>query len=276
MQGARPAWATFGENVAMKKILPLLLLFFTQPDPLAGQPDPATYIRLSMRYYQEEGERYLGVSPELISSGRDVLSQAMQKYPRRFRYVLMNKTRFQGIYEKYYPDTIRINRLFTDSLRMDASFMRVYGLLAAPFTGKKNPSVRFSQQQLMAVAARFFYCQSVRSDSGIASAICVGRNGLNELSSFPDQSLLEAFCFEAIFEKYYVSPGVKNLFITRFLSFIEEGRRTYINLFVNQDLYLKSVREYCFKKMEQDGALAAALLEYYEANKDNLAFVIES
>lgn len=259
----------------MKKILPLLLLFFTQADPVAGQPDPASYIRLSMRYYQEEGEGYLGVSPELISSGRDALSQAMQKYPRRFRYVLMNKTRFQNIYEKYYPDTTRINRLFTDSLRMNVSFMRVFGLLSAPFTAEKKPVIHFSRQQLMVVAARFFYCQAVRPDSGIASAICVGSNGLDELSSFPDQSLLEAFCFEAIFEKYYPCPGVKHLFITRFLSFIEEGRRQYTHLFVNQDLYLKSVREYCFKKMEQDDALASALLEYYEANKDNLAFVIE-
>lgn len=252
-----------------------MLFFFVQPDSVAGQPDPASYIRLSMRYYPEEGERYLGVSPELTSSGGDVLSQAMQKYPWRFRYVLMNKTRFQSIYEKYYPDTIRINRLFTDSLRMDASFMRVFGLLSAPFTAEKKPVIHFSREQMMAVAARFFYCQAVRPDSGVTSTICVGRNGLDELSSFPDQSLLEAFCFEAIFEKYYASPGVKHRFINRFLSFIEEGRRQYLHLFVNQDLYLKSVREYCFKKMEQDDALASALLEYYEVNKNNLPFVVE-
>lgn len=260
----------------MKKIRPLLLLFFfVHNNPVAGQPDPASYIRLNIRYYHEEGERYLGVSPELTGTGHDALAGGMQKYPRRFRYVLMNKTRFQGIYEKYYPDTTRINRLFTDSLRMDASFMRVFGLLAAPFATEKKPAVRFSRQQLMAVAARFFYCQSVRPDSGIASTICVGRNGVEELSAFPDQALLEAFCFEAIFEKYYTYPGVKNLFITRFLSFIEEGRHRYIHLFANKELYLQTVRQYCFEKMEQDGALATALLEYYEANKKNLAFVIE-
>jgi len=259
----------------MKKLLPFLLFLFACNGPAMGQPDPAGYIRLSVRYYEEEGERYLGVSPELTGTRNDVLARAMKKYPRRFRYVLMNKTRFQGIYEKYYPDTIRINRLFTDSLRMDTSFMHVFGLLSMPFTGQKTPAIRFSRQQLMTVAARFFYCQAVRTDSGIASTICVGRNGLEELGSFPDQSLLEAFCFEAIFEKYYTSPGIKNLFIARVLSFIEEGRQRYIHLFPNKELYLQTVRQYCFEKMEQDDALATALLDYYEANKSSLAFAIE-
>lgn len=259
----------------MKKLLPFLLFLFACNGSAMGQPDPAGYIRLNIRYYQEEGERYLGVSPELTGSRNDALAQAMKKYPRRFRYVLMNKTRFQGIYEKYYPDTIRINRLFTDSLRMDTSFMQVFGLLSTPFIGQKIPAIRFSRQQMMSVAARFFYCQAVRSDSGITSTICVGRNGLEELRSFPGQSLLEAFCFEAIFEKYYTSPGVKNLFITRFLSFIEEGRHRYIHLFQNKESYLQTVRQYCFEKMEQDSALARALLDYYGANKNSLAFIIE-
>lgn len=258
----------------MKKVLSLLLFAVVQNAPVAGQPDPAGYVRLNVQYYQEEGERYLGVSPELIGTGHDALARGMQKYPRRFRYILMNKTRFQGIYEKYYPDTVRINRLFTDSLRLDTSFMRVFGLLGAPFTGEKRPVVRFSRQQLMAVAARFFYCQAVRADSGIASTICVGRNGLGELSPFPDQALLEAFCFEAIFEKYYTSPGVKNLFVIRFLSFIEEGSHKYVHLFNSKELYLQSVRQYCFEKMEQDDALAAALLNYYEANRNSLIFMI--
>ncbi len=256
----------------MKKLLVLLCCLPVHPG--FAQSGIQRYVRLHMQYYRENGERYLGVSPELVTTGNDTLARAMTKYPRRFRYILMNKTRFQGIYEKYYPDTTKINRLFTDSLSMDGSFMRAFDLLSAPFTGVKLPVARFSREQLIQVAARFFYCQSVRPDSSIASAICIGRNGLERLNVSPDQAVLEAFCFEAIFEKYYTAPGIKHLFVAHFLSSVEEGSRHYRYLFKDKERYLQSVREYCFKKIEQSSELANALLDYYQANRNSFAFVI--
>jgi hypothetical protein len=188
---------------------------------LRAQPSPADYIRLDMRYYTENGERYLGTSPELITTRGDAISQAMVKYPRRFRYLLLNRSAFQGIYEGLYPDTVRINHLYTASLQKDPEFVRAFQLLCAPFSGKTTDTVRFTRSELLQVAARFFYCEAVTTGLQIRSSICIGRNGLSSLLVTDDQAVLEAFCFEAIFETYYPQPGQKNVFVNNFLSYIE-------------------------------------------------------
>jgi hypothetical protein len=258
----------------MKRQLPVFFLFLTlqcssQKDDLAGR------IGLDLRYYEEDGQRYLGVSPVLFTEKKDGLSEAMKKYPRRFRYLLMNKTRFQGIYEKYYPDTLRINRLYTDSLAGDSIFLVPYLQMISPFTGKPATAVQFRLPELMQVAARFFYCQSVNPDYSIASTICIGRNGLEDLLISADQALLEAFCFEAIFEKYYDKPGQKTLFIRHFLSYIKEGEKLYEGSRSDPGVYLHHIRTYCFKKMEKDGSLQQSLLEYFEANQSSFAFTLK-
>lgn len=258
----------------MKKIgVGLLLISLSQF--LFAQEDIAHYIRLDVRYYTEDGERYLGVSPDLQATGDGPLSRGMVQYPRRFRYLLLNKTRFQNTYEKYYPDTLKINRLYTDSLSMDPDFMRWYRQLSSPFTGKAGAPVHFSRKELMRVAARFFYCQSVRPDSSISSTICIGLNGLNELTRTRDLTLLEAFCFEAIFERYYSRPGVKSRFINNFLSYISEAVRVNKPGMKSQDQYLLEIRAYCFRQMETDKDLEAALMDYYKAHAGTFPFTIE-
>jgi hypothetical protein len=259
----------------MNKLFAFVFCCFLQANVSTAQADLHRYVRLHIQYYDEDGERYLGVSPELVTSGTDSLSSGMKEYPRRFRYVLLNKTRFQGIYEKYYPDTVKINRLFTDTLARDPSFMRVFGQLSQPFLKKENNPVRFTKEQMMKVAARFFYCQSVRNDSTIATTICIGRNGLTDLVTGEDQDLLEAFCFEAIFEKYDQSPGVKSQFIKNFLTYVKEGCKVYQHLFNDRERYLVNVRNYCFGKMENDRALEEALIKYYEESWESWAMVIK-
>ncbi|MCG2614125.1 hypothetical protein LZZ85_07525 [Terrimonas sp. NA20] len=258
----------------MKRILPVVFLLLTQQCS-SQKADLASHIGLDLRYYEEQGQRYLGVSPALITTNNDALSEAMKKYPRRFRYLLMNKTRFQGIYEKYYPDTVMINRLYTDTLAGDSSFLRAYLLLTSAFTKKPVITMHFSRQEMMKVAARFFYCQSVRPDFSIASTICIGRNGLEGLFISADQTILEAFCFEAIFEKYYRPPGQKNLFITNFLSYIKEGEKQYAPLRSDTGVYLQRIRDHCFAKMEKDRYLQQSLMDYYEANRNSFIFLLK-
>ncbi len=255
------------------RLLSAVLLLFIALQSVAQNVELSSHIGLDIRYYEEDGERYLGVSPVLITSENDVISQAMKKYPRRFRYLLMNYTKFQGVYEQYYPDTIRINRLYTQSLAADTSFIQFYKKTTSPFTEKQPVPIRFSLQQMMQVAARFFYCQSLLGDQRIVSTICIGRNGLENLSVSNNQPLLEAFCFEAIFEKYYDKNGKKNIFIGNFLSYIHEAEKLYSDqMALNPDVYLSKIRAYCFEKMENDKSLQQSLLDYYEGNRKSFAF----
>ncbi|MBO9659381.1 MAG: hypothetical protein J7527_11205 [Chitinophagaceae bacterium] len=259
----------------MRSLSAILLTFITLQSA-AQNADLTGYVGLDVRYYQEEGARYLGVSPVLITSKNDAISQAMKKYPRRFRYLLMNYTKFQGVYEQYYPDTIGINRLYTQNLAADTSFLRFYKYIINPFTQKQPEALRFSLQQMMQVAARFFYCQSLSDDQRVISTICIGRNGLKELSVSTDQPLLEAFCFEAIFEKYYDKNGKKNIFIGNFLSCISEAEKLYSDQkTLNPDVYLSSIRTYCFEKMGNDKSLRQSLVDHYEENRKSFAFELE-
>lgn len=258
----------FYKNKVMQKIFGLLAGLFMFSGAFS-QIRLADYIRLDIRYYVEEGERYLGVSPELISGGNDSLSRAIWRYPRRFRYLIQNYTRFIDRYEKYYPDTLLINRLYIDSISADTEFNQHFRQLAAAFTGEKIIPV-FTVGQVLHVAARFFYCEYVRPDSSLASSICIGRNGLKELTSATDLTLVEAICFEAIFERFYSSPGIRNLFINNFLQTVKVAE----SKFRHKPDYLEQARQFCFEQMQNDAMLKKELLDYYSTNLPSMPFRI--
>lgn len=257
------------------KTLIIALFFIAIALPAASQIQLSDYIRLNVQEYQEVGQKYLGVSPEMKTTAPGSVGEAIARFPRRFHYILQNKSSFQNMYEKLYPDTARINQLYTASLLADTLFMKYFNQLIAPFSEQPAAVTKFSQIELMQVASRFFYCDAVKKDATISSHICITLNGLQGITFTKDYTLLEAFAFEAIFENYYTPDKKRNLFITNFLTYIKEGEQKEKVLVASPDAYLKKVRAYCFTKMEQDKDLKQVLLDYYIKNKDSFLFRIE-
>lgn len=232
--------------------------------------NPAAYFRLDMRYYEEGNEKYLGTSPDIRSDGPGVLGEGMRKYPRRFRFILFNKSKFQDRYEKLYPDTVKINRLYTQSLTADPLFMSYFSKLALPFQNSNQKKMGVSLKELMLVASRFFYCEGIKKDSTINAYICVNLNGLKNVFG-KDYTLIEAFCFEAIFESS-VPSGQPTPFTLNFKSYIKEAEQKEKSLFKDKSAYLEKIRQYCFDQMAKDKELQKALLAYYQLHQNNLPF----
>lgn len=256
------------------KLFSLLFMMVTHFSIISAQVNLDDYIRLNVQYYEEGGERYLGVSPEVRTSAPGKLGQAIRQYPRRFRYVLLNRSQFQNLYEALYPDTNRINRLYTGTLSKDSLFMSYFNTLADPFLHQKIKKENYTIAELMLVAALFFYCDAVREDSTIASHICINLNGLKEASFSKDYTLLEAFCFEAIFENFRTTDDKLSLFVENFKSYIREGEQKEKISLTNLDDYLARVRQYCFTRMEKDASLRQTLLGYYARHRNSLPFII--
>ena len=232
--------------------------------------NPAAYFRLDMKYYVEGNEKYLGTSPEIRNDSHGPLGEGMRKFPRRFRFILANKSKFQNTYESLYPDTAKINSLYTQSLATDPLFMSYFSKLALPFQNANFKRTRFDINELMLVASRFFYCESVRKDSTINSYVCVNLNGLKNAFD-KDYTLIEAFCFEAIFESFKIN-GQPAPFMLNFKSYISAAQKREKPLFKDKSSYLEKVRQFCFEQMANDIELKKALVAYYQTNKHNLPF----
>ncbi|SKA14508.1 hypothetical protein [Sediminibacterium ginsengisoli] len=257
----------------IKRISFLVLLYTGTIITGCGQPDPAAYFRLDMRMYHEAGEQYLGVSPEIRPGVTDPLGRAIARYPRRFRY-LLSRTDFQNKYEKFYPDTNRINRLYAAELKKDAVFMSSFSALAAPFLKTRFDRTAFTRTELMQVAARFFYCDGMNADSSVRSFICINLNGVRNAGFKKNMTLAEAFCFEAIFENYYDANGKPAAFVNQFRQYIREAEKRNKHLLPSAEQYVASVRNDCFAAMENNAALLKVLLDYWQANRSGWVFDI--
>jgi hypothetical protein len=179
------------------------------------------------------------------------------------------------MYDKLYPDTNRINKLYTDSISNDQNFVSYFTDLKNALTSGVIQKSRFSKTDLMTVASKFFYCDGLKPDSTISSHICIALNGVAEAKWNKDYTLLEAFCFEAIFENYYIKDKIRNKFVDNFVKYIKEGERKAKSTLNEPSVFLENVRKYSFEKMEADKDLLTALITYYSKVRQTLPFEIQ-
>lgn len=251
-------------------LLHLTILSFN----IFGQALLSNYIELKVEQYEEDNEKYIGVSPKIKDNLPGKEGKLINKYHRRFDYLLQNKTHFQGIYDKLYPDTNKINKLYIASISNDLNFVSYFTDFKKSLTSNAIQKSKFNKAELMTVASKFFYCDGLKPDSTIRSHICIALNGVTEAKWNKDYTLLEAFCFEAIFENYYVKDKIRNQFVDNFVTYIKEGEKKAKSTLNEPKVFLESVRIYSFKKMEQDKALLTTLLTYYNKVQQTLPFEI--
>jgi len=99
----------------------------------------------------------------------------------------------------------------------------------------------------------------------------VGLNGVSEANWNKDFTLLEAFCYEGIFDDLLKDTSeLDESYSTK----KKDPCNTYKSAFVTLDKYLLDVRNELFKRMKNDHVLKGILMEHYKENIDNLAFKI--
>ena len=217
---------------------------------------------------------------KLIASAMPVIRSDSEiiKFKRRFEYILINVPEIH-LAEKaekrkeiwdLYPDTIELKRLYLKEYVQDKSLTDYFNVThAAIFKRNFNIKTTYNIDELMEVASKFFYCDKVLPDTMIQTHVCIGLNGITEANWDKDYRLIEAFCFEAIFNDFDREISEID---ESYSSNIERARLKFNPSIKALDLYLLEVRKELFDLMKNDDVLKQSLLMYYEQNKNNLSF----
>ena len=224
--------------------------------------------------YEYEGKIQASAMPELRQDSE------LTSYNRRFEYLLINVSQIhnQDHSERrkeiwnLYPDTTKLKELYLREYIKDDKLTNYFEITMAAITDTLIVVTSyFTEEELMKVASKFFYCDKVFPDTTVQSHVCVGLNGVSEANWDKDYTLLEAFCYEAIFDDL-VSDTSKIEEI--YSSEKKEACNQYKTSITSLDRYLIEVRNELFERMKNDPVLKATLLEYYNKNRNNLAFEI--
>ncbi|MDO1451801.1 hypothetical protein Q0590_36340 [Rhodocytophaga aerolata] len=234
-------------------------------------------------YFTLKAERSAGnekilVYPAVVDNPKGETGKFIKMYSRRFNYLLQNRTNFARVYNHLYPDTLTMTRRYTDSLQHNQVFKQYFNAFTyyinSPST-KNSTKIAFSVEEMMQVASKFFYCDLVKPDTTVSWHVCVGFNGLQDVVFDKDYTLLEAFCFEAIFTNMLSEDPEKSKFMDNFINYVTTSTNKQKQKFTsNQDL-LQKVKHEVFLSMEFDKQLQVTLLDYYYKNQNNLPFQIE-
>lgn len=232
------------------------------------------HISISLSLYEDKNVTKAAAMPEIKPQSE------LMKYEGRFYYLLMNvpaihlpeKYEARNAINSLYPDTLKIKELYLKTYTEDKKLAAYFEETIAPIN---NPGIKrnkaYTVDELMEVASKFFYCDNVEADTSIQAHVCVGLNGVKEASWTQDYTLLEAFCYEAIFHEFdNENSRIWESFVSRKKQSVQQFRSNITTL----DKYLQDVKLDLFKSMKNDDVLRKELLDYYETNKANIAFKI--
>ncbi len=232
------------------------------------------HVAIKIYPYEYENQIRAAAMPELKADSE------LMKYNRRFEYLLINipeihlpdKSEERNKLSGLYPDTLKIKKLYLKEYSRDKKLATYFEETMAPILHPNRKVKRtYTEDELMEVASKFFYCDKVEPDTSIQAHVCIGLNGVKEADWEKDYTLLEAFCYEGIFTAFDdENSGIWDSFVSKKRKSGELFRTNITSL----DKYLEDVKLDLFREMKQDEVLKKELLNYYELNKTNLAFRI--
>jgi hypothetical protein len=252
-------------------IFSLCSFYFLQ----AQKFDYCHYFYLDISTREENGEKIKSYSPEIDHSHQDTLSEFLNQHYNRFSYLLWNKLGDLNSIADTYPDTIAMDSLFCNLMQKNSLFLfYLNNVVPSSFRPHGMMPDRFTTDEMMLVASRFFYCLEIQqSDTVIISHICVNLKDKETIPFKRDMTLLETFAFEGIFNALQKEENSK--IDANFRRYINDSTDRLKDITTSLDELLVTVRHECFALMEDDTDLKDALLKYYSDNRDNLNFIID-
>ena len=222
-----------------------------------------------------EGKDYKNIYP-IIKTNETSLNKEINKHKRRFEYILQNRTDFkQDSFQNLFPDTLKMTKIYRQNLEKDTKIKTYFLKLANPLIHLATQKEIYSTSEMMIIASKFFYCESVKPDTTIGLHVCIGING-QESSKLKDYTLLEAICFEAIFEKMSDRQNTPK-YLDDFSDVVEKNSKIHKNVILTGlNNFLIKVRTETYKEMESNESLKTTLLSFVDRNKDNLPFQISN
>lgn len=233
------------------------------------------YFKIKSQQVEYQGKTYTQVYPALNTKTNDQLAAFMRKKPRRFEYILQNKTQFAD-YSDYYPDTVQMNKSYAQRLSVNEPFLNYFSKLSSTVvSSEKVKKEVFTKDEMMLVGSRFFLCDRIKPDTTIGGHVCIGLNGIKEANWTKDYTLLAAFCFEAIFDKMFSNNSDDTKYMEQFLKYVNQSTKTHKASFKSNEQLLKTVKAEVFRNMQSDDELRKVLMVYYNQNAKTLPFKID-
>lgn len=207
------------------------------------------------------------VSPHIKDMAGDKKQAFFKRFHHRFDYILINKVNVEGadLYNMR-NDTAALNRRFCELFTQQKELSGYFDVLSNTPTGAKQ---MFTVAEMMRVAARFFRLESKESGRWTYYT-CIGNNGQKEIVYERDYSVLEAFCFEAIFS--YLDQEKSPRFSIAADNYFDAIKRVTPEADRQDTAIILSARKSLYHKMEQDAALQDALLRYYRKYGNTFGF----
>lgn len=109
-------------------------------------------------------------------------------------------------------------------------------------------------------------------DSSVQAHVGIGLNGQRESNWQKDYTLLEAFCYEAIFSDFDQDTSRIDLAFTQNKAKVCQKKLPH---FSSDDAYLMKVRKDLYRKMFKDKRLQKSLMNYYRLHQDDVPFRIK-
>lgn len=233
------------------------------------------HVDIDVYTYERDGEMKASTMPDIKQDSE------LMSYKRRFEYLLINRSEIhlpensekRNKIWSQYPDTMKLKRLYLKEYVHDKKLTEYFEQTYAPIADTNlKEKEKYSEDELMEVASKFFYCDRVFPDTSIQTHVCVGLNGVSEANWDKDYTLLAAFCYEAIFNDLMKdSSQIDESYSKERVN----ACKKFISTITTLDQYLLDVRHELFTRMKDDPKLRELLMDYYVRNRNNLAFKIE-
>lgn len=223
--------------------------------------------------YEKDGTMKATAMPEMKSNTN------ISAYNRRFEYVLINcatihqpemAERRKEIWS-VYPDTVALKSNYLNAFATDTGLVQYFTVMIEAIDGTLQDRPTYTKEEMMEVASKFFYCDKVNADSSVQAHVCVGINGLKEANWNVDYTLLSAFCFESIFVNFDNDDSpIWEIFSENKATATQQ----HLPFYKDEEQFLEQVKLSLFEAMKNDSVFEAEMMQYYELNQNNLAFIL--
>lgn len=249
----------------LKNQILLVLIFTIISCKTKNQINPDNYIDLV--YYKDKSDENLlsHISPEIKYSD-DSIGRFINNHIPRISYFISNKIEVDT-FEKLYPDTLQIKKLFTKRINEKlfiSNFSKLVNL-------QNQTKELYSMDEIMKVASRFFVV--VNSGDDFRLKICGGGNDFQDLNAIKDVSLLESLTYEAIISAFDKPKSKRPKFISNARAYFSDAINNADSL--NNNAISKLAKDKLYEMMEKDENLRLFIKDYLEANSNNLPFEIK-
>jgi len=164
-------------------------------------------------------------------------------------------------------DSLQLRRLFLADLKNDSLFTQVMSELVGKTVDEQRAKDTVAMDDLLSVAVKFFNIRKISEKGHYSVKVCTGRNEI-ESTEKVRKPFVEAFAFTSIMEHY---RGEYDLYG----EFVQVVKKIYkVHLGINEDERLLRAQGAMFLLMRENEALREMLISEYEANKNDLPFIL--